>query len=321
MTLILIVAALALAGLVSTSYFSTTPAFASAIPKAIITRTLKQGNLNGVAVGTATGKVSPAFTLLGLKLRCLTSGGVELTRAQMINDISNIRVLVDGELFKDGDVTYFLDEQKYYGDFAGNGNVNGIVPINFVSRTMPSYQERAVYALGMGRNPETGAPVGSVTIEMDVIAVAQLASVEVYAECEESVRDLGQHIKLKKHTYSFASTGDNEIDSLPKYGAGSAYKALFIRKPGSSTITKANVRVNGDDLDQNVPLNVLTVQLAERNRVIQGAYHAIDFGRQDDLGGFLPMAGVSDFRQVITWATAAPNAFTIFAEVVQGLKK
>jgi len=301
------------------AFFYAKPAHASAIPKAILVRTLKQGNLNGVAVGTATGRISPTFSLLGVKLRFLTAGGVELTRAQIIADISNIRLLVDGEIFVDTDVTFLLDRQKYYGDFAGDGNVNGIVPINFVRRDMSSYQERAVYALGMGLNPKTGKPVSSVTLEVDVIGVVQVSSVEVYAEFEESVRNLGQHVKLKKFTYSFATTGDQEIDSLPKFGADSGYMALFIRKPGASTITKVNVAVNGDNLDQSIPLNVKTVQLAERNRTIQSGYDTLDFARQDDLGAFLPMAGVTDFRFVITWATAAPNAFPIFGEVLQGL--
>lgn len=291
------------------------------LPIANFTRTIKEANLTGIAANSrASGKVTPGGIHHGYMLYCQTSAGVALTRAEMLADISNIRLYVDGELKMDGDVTFFLDNQKYYGDFAGDGNLDGVIPLPWVRRNMASFQERSLYAIGMKNNPKTGKDVSSITVECDIIGVAKLSTIELYVVKEEGERNMGQHITVGRNTQSFASTGDNEVSDIPKGGPTVGVLALHIRKPGSSTITKVTTKVNLTEIDDQVPNNVAKAGLAGRNRIAQAAYYHVDYAKHDDIAGFIPMAGVTDFRQKITWATAAPNAYDIFVERVEGLK-
>jgi hypothetical protein len=69
-----------------------------------------------------------------------------------------------------------------------------------------------------------------------------------------------------------------------------------------------------------VPVSLNTALLEKSGRTVQSGYYHIAFDLMNDLTSFLSMAGIQDFRQVITWKTAAPDNFNIYAEEIFGLK-
>lgn len=275
---------------------------------------IKQPNIRGIAAGAiATGEIPTVGTHYATYLRCLSAAGVALTRAQMIADIGNIIVRINGVQIVEATATFLLDLQKYYGDQIGAGNVDGIIPIPWARPHLATDQERSVFALGM-------ADVSSFTIDVNVTAVAVLASIEVFSEVTPEVRRLGQHIRINKFPQSFATTGLQEITTLPKEGNDVGYLALHVDEP-VGVVDKLTVKLGSNNIFEEVAAGLNQVLLEKTLRNPQTGYFHVDFARSNDLSGLIPMAGVQDFRQQITWNTAAgaPGNFNIYTERVFGL--
>jgi hypothetical protein len=273
---------------------------------------IKQPNIRGIAAGAiATGEIPTVGTHYGTYLRCLSAAGVALTPTEIKAAIGNIIIRINGVQIVEASATFLLDLQKYYGDAIAAGNVNGIIPISWARPHLATDQERSVFALGM-------ADVSSFTIDVNVTSVVVLASIEVLSEVTPEVRYLGQHIRINKFPQSFATTGLQEITTLPKEGNGVGYLALHIEK-STGTINKVTVKLGGNNIFEEVDPNLDQVLLQKSLRTPQGSYFHVAFDRSNDLAGVLPMAGVQDFRQQITWSGVAPNNYNIYTERIFGL--
>lgn len=267
---------------------------------------IREPDAQNVAVGNANIKVLTRKNCHAIMLRCLTAAGVELTRAQILNDVSDINLKLDGETIMGVDATFLLDRQKYLGDISMGGNVNGIIPIEFTRPLLNSYTERTVSALGL-------ANVSSVTIDVTVIAVAQLSRIEVYSLVDtEPARPLGQHIHIDRFSRSFAGTGAQELTDLP-FGEDRvvAYLAEHIKTTG--TLTKAKVRRNGVDVYESLPANINTVLLNRAGRTPQSGYFSIDFDLPNQYLSALAMPGTQSLFHELTWSVA-PNGFSLYLE-------
>jgi len=272
---------------------------------------IKQPNLRGIAAGAvATGEVPTNGIHHTTFLRCLTAAGVPLTRAQIIADIGNIVVRINGEQIIEATATMLLDLQKYYGDALGAGNVDGIIPIPWAQPHLATDAERSVFAIGMDG-------VDQFAIDVSVTGVVQLSSIEVLSEVEPGSRVMGQHVRITKFPQSFATTGLQEISSLPKEPR-TAYKALHI-EAGAGTFDKVTIKLGGNNIFEDIDPELNQVLLEKMKRTPQTGYFHADFARSNDLAGFLAMANVQDFRQQITWITLAPGTFNIYAERIFGL--
>lgn len=279
----------------------------------MLTQIKRQPSMLGIAAGNkAAINVPTTGTHYALFLECLTGAGVALTRAQMIADIGDIVIRIDGTEILTASVTFLLDLQKYYGDALGAGNVSGYIPIYFAPMHLPSFAERSLFALGTNN-------IGVISVEVNIIGVAQLATINVYSEVTPENRPLGQHIRIKRFPQVFGATGVQEITTLPKEGADVAYKALHVEMPGAAVISAATVKIGGNAIVDQVAPGLNTVLLAKEFRTVQAHYYHIDFGKNRAMDTYLPMAGVQDFRQQLTWATAAPNNYNIYAEEIWGL--
>lgn len=279
---------------------------------------LRQPNVSGIAAGAvATGQIPTSGTHYITFLRCLTAAGVGLTRAQIINDIGDIRVRINGQLVVEATATFLLDLQKYYGDTnvaAIAGNLNGIIPIMWTRPYFSTDSERSVFALGM-------EDVSSFQIDVQILAVAQLATIEVYSMVTPERRNLGQHIRINRFPQTFAATGVHEITTLPKEGDDVGYTAIHIAfGTANSLVDLATVKIGGNNIFENVSPLLAQAIGAMMGRAQQALYYTIDFSVSNDLTGFIPMAGVKDWRQQITWnAAQAPNNYNIYTERIFGM--
>ena len=278
----------------------------------MMTQLLKKANMNGIAASAiATGVVPAEGTYYALYLVAKSAAGVFLTRAQILTDIGNIKCLINGEEIVNCDVEVLLDIQKYYGDQVNAGNVDGVIPIYFQRPHLATDAERSLFALGMNN-------VSSFTIEAAIDGVAVLATLEVFAELTNEVRNLGQHIRLLKYPQVFSTTGDQEVTTLPFLNDPTkAYVTLHIND-SAGTITEVTVRVGGNAIFDRINNNLNQVLLEKTLRNPQTGYYHVDFARSNDLRGMLPMAGIKDFRQTINWSVL-PGNFNIYSETIHGL--
>jgi len=282
----------------------------------MFTQIQKQANMQGIAASAvATTKIPSAGTLYALYFRCLAADGVtSLTVAQIKAAIGNIIIRIDGEQIMEATATFFLALQKYYGDSIVAGNVNGVLPIYFAQPTFATFPERSLFAIGMKN-------IGAFTVDMNILSTAVLSSIQVFAEVTAESRNVGQHVRIYKHPQTFATTGDQEINSLPKSEITAAYKALHI-ETGSDTggIDRVTVKVGGNAVFDQVDSVLNGVLLSRDMRTTQSGFYHVDFCRSRDLTGMIPMAGLQDWRQIITWnSAAAPSNYNIYSEQIWGL--
>lgn len=278
----------------------------------MLTQLIKQANVTGItASSVATAKIPTTGTHYALFLVPKAAGGTAVSVANMKTAIGNMVLRHDGEQIMEGTATFFLDLQKYYGDSFNGGNVAGCIPIAFAPSHFDNFSERQVFAVGT-------ADLKSITLDMNILSTANMATIDVFSEVTPEVRPRGQHRRIKKFPQNFSTTGDQEITTLPLEGATVAYKALHI-EAGSGTFDKVTVKVGNYAIFDQIQVALNQVWLNLTKRTPQTGYYHVDFGRNNDITSFLPMAGVQDFRQVISWITAAPGNFNIYAEQIHGL--
>ena len=274
-------------------------------------RVIREPDVIGVAVGQANAKILTRANVHAVLLRCVTAGGVELTRAQMIADIGDIVVKLDGEAIWNGcDTTFLLDRQKYLGDLAMGGNQAGIIPLNFERQLLATASERKVTSLGL-------ANVGSFTLDIGIVGVAQVSKIEVYSVIDgDPIRNLGQHVRIDRLSRTFAGTGVQELTDLPFQDTRCiAYLCEHIKVASGSTavVSKVRVRRNGVDVYDQLPALVNAVMLNNAQRAPQTLYYHIEYDMEQDLLCALPMPAQSLYHE-LTWATAAPNAYSVYIE-------
>lgn len=276
------------------------------------TQILKQANVSGISASSvATARIPTTGTHYALYLLPYASGGTPVSVANMKTAIGNIVVRINGEQILEATATFFLDLQKYYGDQANAGNIAGVIPIYFAPSYLATFAERSVFAIGT-------ANVQSFTVDMNILSTTNMATIDVFSDVTNETRNVGQHIRLKKFPQSFATTGDQEIATLPLEGASVAYKALHI-EAGSGTFVRTTVKVGNYSIFDQVPLALNQAILQRSGRKEQTGYFHVAFDKNNDLLSMLPMRGVQDFRVIINWSTAAPTNFNIYAEQIHGL--
>lgn len=271
-------------------------------------RILKEPDFVGVTAGQrATAKVNTRGNLHMLLLRLLDSSSAALTVAQMKAACGDLTLKIDGRIVRDVDVTHLLEIQKYYGDIALGGNVDGIVAINFQRPLLRDFLERAVNSLGLGN-------VDSVTIEVAITSTAVLSKIELHSVVDDlPLRNLGDHIQVHRFSRSFSSTGVQELTDLPiSDDQAKAYLAAHIRHT-TGTLSKVRFRKDGVDVFDNLTADIAQVMQNYAQRTPQSNYRHLEFDLAGNLVSVLVMPAKSLFCE-LTWASAAPNSYYVYLE-------
>ncbi len=281
----------------------------------MFTQLIKQSNAVGVASNvTATVRIPTGGTHYGVILNVLQSGGSATTIANIKTSITNLILRHNGDQIMEGSSTFFLDLHKYYFDSytGGSANVNGVIPIPFAPYHFNNFEERRLFAVGT-------KDIQTMTLDIVCGTLTNVGSIECYSEVDPEVRMRGQHIRIKKFPQSFATTGEQEIATLPLEGPTVGYKALHIElgtNPGVASYT--TLKVGNYAIHDQIKTAVNQVMSNFGRRTPQAAYTHIDLGRNNDISAFLPMVNVQDLRVIVNWTTT-PTAFNIYAEQIHGL--
>ena len=280
----------------------------------------KLANIGGTIAPSAvlTSELPKAGTYMGLLLSCL-DGGVDETVAQIIVEMTNIRVSVNGVDIVDASSATLFSLYSYYHGGRNASELAGLLPIRFARDHLPNAQAE-VFGLGM-------RGVNSFTLEVTMGGtVDDVDQIQIRSEKRDIDQPVGQHVRLEKFPRSFASTGVQEVTDIP-IEANAGTLAFHIEFDGSgstaTTLTEVIVIANGTEV---LKLPETTAQyLAEKaGREWQldttaNALFSVDFSLFDDLSGFLSHDGLTDLRLQLKWGGAAPDTFTVIREGVFGL--
>lgn len=274
------------------------------------------------ASGQATADLPQAGTYHAFFLHCL-DGGAAVSKANIIDNLTNIKLTLDGVNVLTGDAAFFFDLYEQHYAKRDITIPAGCLPIMLSPQYLDNADEAQVLGYGMA---DAGVMQLELTFSSNVGTVGHTDQIQVFAERVAETRPLGVHKRILKFERSFASTGEQEITDLPIEPANAkiATLAYHIQYAGqTATISNIEVIANNQVVMQGPPLIFQTMlEKAGRKYMVTGAADdlmTIPFDLFNNLKGYLPHKDLNDFRLKITWATAAPSAYTIYRESIHGI--
>ncbi len=247
------------------------------------------------------------------RLEFKTSAGAYLTKAQIISEVTEIRVKLNGQDIIQATPTFLFDLQEYYGSHKGSTVVDGVLLIDWARRHLNLPLESKQYALGMEN-------VQTFTIEIQCGTLANLDKIDFVGTVTNERSPLGPHVRILKLSREFSGTGEVVDSNLPVV-ADQGLIAAHI-SDGVGTISYATLNVGDVMVLDRLSTKSMESILKHNERTPQTGYYHIDFGVRNEALGFLPMAPndvlIKDFRLTTNW-TVAPTNYDIYLERVYGL--
>ncbi|MDI5984901.1 major capsid protein P2 [Halomonas sp. M4R5S39] len=192
-----------------------------------------------------------------------------VTRAQM----KDIRLVIDGKPvmeFKDADQLAALNQ--YYGRHDAAGHIS----LWFVRPEMSALEQRRVTGLGTGDAQGNGR-IQTLQLEVEIDGGAAAPVIKAHA-IQSDPKPLGMLNKVKRFTYSSATSGQFEIDNIPK---GPRLMAVHFVKTADD-ISRVEVEQNSRKIvEGDKPL--LQYLQNENGRTPQATYLAVDWTLEGDI--------------------------------------
>lgn len=275
----------------------------------------KSSDLVGVAAGAKiTGKIETLNNIHGLYFY-LTGSGTALTYAQIVADVLDVRVRLNGELIVEATGEQLLDLYKYHRDALEAHTVAGVLPILFTRQHLPVAGHNTAFALGMLGEDGKSHNVLTYELNFKTVSITADSGEVVYEHDHLAPAKLGLHVRLLRHDRTFSATGYQDITDLPKDKEGVDILAYHVAKGG---ITKLTVKVNGRDLYEETPYEVIKQELHRSGRIAQTDYTHIAFDTKNDLASMLRSGpgNIVDLLVKPYWGTSPAGSFQILAEEV-----
>lgn len=131
-------------------------------------------------------------------------GGVAATEAEIIADLTKIRLVLDGIAKIDVSAKDLVASHKYFGNTINHG----ILPVIFARPWARTPMGEDLLAYGTQN-------IRSATLEVDIASGVVNPSLKASA-ITGAPSNLGYHVTMLTHTKGFSGTGQKEISDLPK---------------------------------------------------------------------------------------------------------
>jgi hypothetical protein len=249
---------------------------------------------------TSTLQIPPFGKIYSLPLQFLLSSGAVASVAQIIAQIANIRLTINGKDIINCSPEKLFAVYSSFGTFVQNpAGTNGVVELNLGRMIFNDAEIRNAFGYGS---------LGVANIQIQVTAGVvpappnDIVSVQAFSTRTQEQEKLGIHFKLMNFPQSFNSTGDHTVDTLPR-DPDSAYVAVFADDGAAGTISFGECRVDNVTVIERCP-SAVNVQLNAENRLAQPAGHFMYGFTDGSPTSQLPMRNVKDLRFITTFAVA-----------------
>lgn len=276
-----------------------------------ILQTWRYGNLASVAASAVnTFQIPGGNNLHGVMLKFNSVVPAPLTRAQLITDVATIRAWLNGELIFDRTTTQILDEYKKHWDkYGALAAPLGVIPISFMNKRVPIWDQSRGFALGMlktGGTPGKG-PYNTLTLEVTMTAgVATAVTCEVHVVSDQYPQEpTGLHVRRKRTTRDLLAVGENIINDMPR-----TYFGLLSIDIVTALMTRVSVLYDNNYLYRDLDVDTLSIMMDQAGLTPQTGYAHIPFDLGEDLWSNFPFSGLSRFELLPTFS-AAPGAGTV----------
>lgn len=224
----------------------------------------------------------------------LVYSGVTLAQLQ------NIEVVINGKT-----IQKFLNgtELDNLNQFYGRGAANGVLRLWFERPELSELRVRRLTSLGT-------ADVQTLTVQMDIDGAAVDPAISAYAMLG-APQPLGLVTKVKAFPVTFATSGQQEIDNIPRSGASICAMHLFKADISNVEVESNSVKL----LDATKTVSEDIQSKYGRTPITASATH-VDFCVNGDPRQALNTKGMSDLRLRPTIDT--PGAVRVVVEFIDG---
>lgn len=227
------------------------------------------------------------------------AGVVDATEAVMADDITEIRIIVDGDTKVQMSGVEAIALAKFYGQTV----MAGTLPIFFSRPWLRSIEAEDEIAFGT-------ADLQTFNIEVDIKAGTTSPSLSAYAVQGPNM-PLGRYIAIRRFGQTYAgAAGDFEISDLPRGPYG--LLAIHFNTPNIERVEVETNQVKVFEADRSLA----ETYYAQTKRVWQSGYWHVDLTPTNRLRDNLPLV-LSDFRVRLAMTGATPT-FRAIVERVEG---
>lgn len=228
-------------------------------------------NVSAGAAATLSVPVRPTYEKFSL-----VYSGVTLAQIKNIEVSANGKVL---QRFESGSQLDFINQ--FYGRQAAG--TNSVLTLYMVRPELVELADQRLTALGT-------ADLQTVTIKFDIDAAAAAPVVDAYAEVS-APQPLGSIVKVRQFPRTFATSGQQEIDSIPRSGARIAALHLF-----KDDVSAVEIEANGTTIYEATKTvgEEFQEQFGRSPQTAQATH--IDFLLDGDIAQALMTKGLQDLR-------------------------
>jgi len=238
--------------------------------------------------------------IYSLPLQFLLSTGAVASVAQIVAQIANIRLTINGKDIVNCSPQKLFEVYSVFGTYVQNpAGTAGVVELNVGRLIFDNPVVRDAFGFGTANVANIQVQVTAGTIPA---APNDIVSVQAFSSRTAETENLGIHCKLMNYPQSFNATGDHTVDTLPR-DPDSAYLAVLADDGAAGTISFGECRVNNVTIFERQP-NAVNIQLNAENRLAQPAGTFLYGFTDGNPESMLPMIGVTDLRFINTFAVA-----------------
>ena len=266
--------------------------------------------------GVATLQVPVYGKIYSLPLQFLLSTGAVASVAQIIAQIANIRLTINGKDIVNASPDKIFTVYSSLGNYVQNpAGTDGVLELNVGRLIFDAPAVRDAFGFGTANVANIQIQVTAGTIPA---APNDIVSVQAFTSRTAEKENLGIYCKLMNYPQSFNATGDHTVDTLPR-DPDSSYLAVFADDGSAGTITFGECRVNNVTITERLP-NAVNVQCHAENRIAQPTGHYLYGFTDGDPTSQLPMSGVTDLRFITTFSVApGASGYNMTALTIAGM--
>ncbi len=270
------------------------------------TKTLYTNSAASLKLPTA-GKIHNVWVRLSLD-------GVASSLAEITSTISQVRFTIDGQDVVNCSGAHLVSFYNSLATKLANANLdNGVIELNI---------GRLIYDNGMTRDLVGLGTFDVATMEVQLTSSdeAVINKAELFSAREGiATAKLGTYPKLYNYPKSFAATGEDTMDTLPR-NPKSDYLGVWVLPDATGVVSEGQLTVNSNNVFDKMPAEVMS-QFANERKIAQPAKGLVYLFTNGTNNDRLPMNGVQDMRFVTSFGTAPTVKYDMLALTLENVDR
>jgi len=220
--------------------------------------------------------------------------GSVLTQAEMLANIGDFVVKIDGKKIIDADFEFMVYLAKKRNGSDGINLPNGLLEIMYQRPDLATDVARELTGWGMKN-------VKKFTMELEIKGTA-VKQIEAFHRVSPMETLFGTHITVEKSTEDVTGTGKKIYTDMPIDNTANENLLELVVRENGGTITDTACKVGNVWIKEWSPVFLDRYIDETTRKVEQAGYYTFSFNNNRSPLGLLPLNGVRVFHQHIEWS-------------------